>query len=109
MTDEILPDGVGPSGLYGWRMAPRMSWETEGPVVQVVERTGGAWLATPARYYAPTVAAMDPARRLVIDGGQAWAVPLEDMPGLVAFGQLLTRLVARVDAAYQAKYGEETP
>lgn len=80
------PEEVGPSGVYGWRRVDPLSWETEGPVVQVVESTNGKqWIATPARYYAETAAQMT--RGLAIDAGMGWHLPREDVEPFVAFAR----------------------
>lgn len=95
-----VPDEIGPSGIYGWRVVdPVMPYETEGPVVQVVEATNGKqWIATPARYYASQMVALT--GRLAIDQGMGWHLPTEDTPALAAFAR---RVLAESEAASEAK------
>jgi len=83
------PDEVGESGVYGWRVVDPMTWEQgKGPVVQVVEATNGRqWIATPARYYATTVAETFAPLALAIDQGMGWYLPREDVGPFVAFAR----------------------
>jgi hypothetical protein len=82
---EDVPEQVGPSGTYGWRVVPPIiEAGIPGPIVQVVECTGGRWLGTPARYDVETLAGLT-ARCLAIDAGAGWSLTAEDTTALRTF------------------------
>jgi hypothetical protein len=92
---QWIPEVVAPSGEYGF--VRRRDKRTGRPSVRVVHRKAEPephWSPTPADYYATEVVNLD--RRLAIDLGTGWHLPLEDSLALAEFA----RTVAEQDDAW---------
>lgn len=89
LADRAADDAEGitpaPSRLYGFRRPPTLlPGEDPATVVQVVERSGGRWLGTPARYNAATLADLGSGATLAIDAGAGWRLSQGDTAALAA-------------------------